>query len=524
MMRRSTAGLALAVFGFCLSARAAEKPSTEWIDPDTGHRVVQLSREPGSASLYFHQNPFSADGKKLVFTAPSGIWTVNLQTHELDQVVKGRVMILTTGRKTGDVYYIRRPQRNRGGDRNAARNDEDRASDERGSGDAAGNRDRQRDDDRRDAELAASDEPDTSDRARASDDGSNDKETPATASAESSRESDEEENRPQGDIRPQLGERNGQRRSAPRGGEVYATNLNTHVERHVASLSQDYRTGNVAINCDETTLVVIATDPNGDKVPRKNPGGKVEGRLLPGWASGDLRVMYTINLATGELKIIHRSNDWLNHLQCSPTDPQQILFCHEGPWQYVDRTWLIRTDGSGLTQVHPRRMDMEIGGHEFFSGDGKSVWYDLQTPRSLVFWLAGYDIATGKRTWYHLERDEWSVHYNISPDGKLFAGDGGGPASVANRGPSGDTLNPPGNGMWIYLFRPELDRMTGLPEQAEKQVKVGVFKSERLVNMVGHDYNLEPNVMFTPDAKWIVFRSNIRGKSQVYAVEIAKAG
>ena len=46
-------------------------------------------------------------------------------------------------------------------------------------------------------------------------------------------------------------------------------------------------------------------------------------------------------------------------------------------------------------------------GHEFFSNDGKTVWYDLQTPRSLVFWLAGYDIATGKRTWYHHERDEW---------------------------------------------------------------------------------------------------------------------
>ena len=155
------------------------------------------------------------------------------------------------------------------------------------------------------------------------------------------------------------------------------------------------------------------------------------------------------------------------------------LFCHEGPWHFVDRTWLIRTDGTGLTQVHPRTMDMEIAGHEFFSRDGKTVWYDLQTPRSLVFWLAGYDIATGKRTWYHLERDEWSVHYNISPDGKLFAGDGGGPASVANRDRrAATTLDPPGNGQWIYLFRPELIEMTGLPEQADeagegRRVRVG---------------------------------------------------
>ena len=68
---------------------------------------------------------------------------------------------------------------------------------------------------------------------------------------------------------------------------------------------------------------------------------------------------------------------------------------------------------------------MEIHGQEFFSNDGRWVWYDLQTPRSLVFWLAGYEIDTGKRISYHHERDEWSVHDNISPDGKLFAGDGG---------------------------------------------------------------------------------------------------
>jgi oligogalacturonide lyase len=183
----------------------------------------------------------------------------------------------------------------------------------------------------------------------------------------------------------------------------------------------------------------------------------------------------------------------------------------------------MRTDGTGLKQVHPRTMDMEIGGHEFFSNDGRTIWYDLQTPRSLVFWLAGYELATGKRTWYNHQRDEWSVHYNISPDGKLFAGDGGGPDSVANRDSSGRTLDPPGNGQWIYLFRPELTGLTGLPENAAKQIKTGVLHSERLVDMSNHDYSLEPNVTFTPDGQWIVFRSNMHGPSHVYAVEVAKA-
>ena len=84
-----------------------------------------------------------------------------------------------------------------------------------------------------------------------------------------------------------------------------------------------------------------------------------------------------------------------------------------------------------------------------------------------MFWLAGYDLATGQRTRYHLKRNEWSVHFNASPDGTLFAGDGGGPASVANRGFDGRLLDPPGNGQWIYLFHPKKLRMTGLPGKTD---------------------------------------------------------
>src|ERR1051325_6822303 len=80
---------------------------TEWIDKDTGHRVIRLSRENGTASLYFHQNAYSADGKKLVVTNPHGIATINLSTRAIDQVVEGRVNILVTGHKTGRIYYTK---------------------------------------------------------------------------------------------------------------------------------------------------------------------------------------------------------------------------------------------------------------------------------------------------------------------------------------------------------------------------------------------------------------------------------
>jgi oligogalacturonide lyase len=193
----------------------------------------------------------------------------------------------------------------------------------------------------------------------------------------------------------------------------------------------------------------------------------------------------------------------LNHPQFSPADPNLLLYCHEGTWHEVDRIWTIRTDGSAQRLMHARTMDMEIAGHEFWSLDGKTVWFDLQMPRGKDFWLAGVNMETGKETRYHLDRNWWSIHFNVSRDGKLFAGDGG---------DSGQVAQAP-DGMWINLFRPRPD---------------GTLAREKLVNMKKHNYvtglgGIEPNVTITPDNKWVVFRSNMFGPVQVFAVEIAKA-
>jgi oligogalacturonide lyase len=191
------------------------------------------------------------------------------------------------------------------------------------------------------------------------------------------------------------------------------------------------------------------------------------------------------------------------------------MFCHEGNWHKVERLWTIRTDGTGLTRVHARTMNMEIWGHEFFSPDGSTVWYDLQTPRGEVFWLAGYELATGRRTWYHVERNAWSVHFNISPDGRRFAGDGGDSEMVA-KAP---------DGKWIYLFEPE-----GIPDVAgirapgaDTLVHPGRLRARRLVNLGAHDYRVEPNVRFSPDGRWVIFRANLHGAVHTYAVDTVPA-
>lgn len=404
-------------------AQQSEIPR-EWIDPDTGHRVVRLSDEPGSQSLYFHQNAYTPDGQKLIITTPAGLSTIDQKTRVIEKIVNGRVGVIIVGKKTGQVYYTRSVTTNN-----------------------------------------------------------------------------------------------------VRSTTVYATDLNTKATREIVKLPPAASVSTV--NADETLLAGTIDEklaaaikegkmpaptaqpgPRADAYPGK--GQMMENRL----AERRPLQLITIDTKTGAVKTLLRGTDWYNHIQFSPTDPALLMFCHEGPWHKVDRTWTIRTDGTQLTQIHRRTMLMEIEGHEWFGADGSWIWYDLQTPRSQVFWVAGYNVKSGERIWYHLKPSEWSVHFNVSADGTLFAGDGGGPSSVAA----------PDNGQWIYLFRPELvpDRTNGELANAKDLIRPGFFKAEKLVNLSKHNYSLEPNVTFTPDMKWIVFRSNMFGPTHVFAVEIAK--
>src|SRR5258708_7147437 len=90
-----------------IAALSAAEPPTSWVDPATGHRIVRLTREPGSASLYFNQNAYTADGKKMIYTTRNGISVLDLATNATKSVVEGRVRVIVAGHKTQNVYYIK---------------------------------------------------------------------------------------------------------------------------------------------------------------------------------------------------------------------------------------------------------------------------------------------------------------------------------------------------------------------------------------------------------------------------------
>jgi oligogalacturonide lyase len=273
---------------------------------------------------------------------------------------------------------------------------------------------------------------------------------------------------------------------------VYSTNIDTKQTRLVYVFPTDFKASITTVNSDGNLLAGAWSSDKEKEIFAKNPNKSSYFELI--YEAREPRTLFTVNVGTGELKKIFTDSAWLNHVQFSPADPQLLMFCHEGPWHKVDRIWTININTKQVKLMHKRTMDMEIAGHEWFEPDGKIIWFDLQQPRSTTFFVAGTNVQTGTEKKYALTRDEWSIHFTISPDQKLFAGDGGDPGQVAKAK----------NGEWIYLFTPAGDSM----------------KAERLVDMKYHNYKLEPNVHFSPDQKWIIFRANFEGHSDVYAVEI----
>lgn len=231
--------------------------------------------------------------------------------------------------------------------------------------------------------------------------------------------------------------------------------------------------------------------------------------------------IFTIDTQSGKRTDIYTCNEWMNHLLFSPTDPLLLLYCHEGPWHRLHRLWLIRVgvEGAKPECIHERTMDMEIAGHEWWSADGQTVWYDLQQPKGQVFYVAGFNVNSRKRTWYHIEnRNDWGVHFHSSRDDKRFAGDGGAENMVARAS----------DGKWLCLFEPVTIEDTDMgdrtvPGGKEKLIQGGNFKTTRLVDMGQQDYRMEPNVNFSPDGRWLVFRANFHGELQVYAVDLGAA-
>ena len=375
----------------------------EWIDKDTGHRVVKLTRRAGrNSSFYFHNNPFI--GNEMVFRGGDKAFAGNDMMHNSGPA--DRVQLYAVDLSTLNIRQL-------------------------------------------------TDEP--------------------------------------FDVGSEIVCQKTHELFYQHGDTVYALNTDDLKRRTVAVMPPGLRGGIVTVNADGTMLAGKLDDPEERKILEEHPKKSEFFNLI--FNARLKKTIFTIDTRTGAMDTVYSERAWLNHLQFSPTDPTLLMFCHEGPWHEVDRIWTMDVAKRSKPQlIHKRTMHREIAGHEWWGADGKHIYFDLQKPRGETFFVGKTNVYTGIEKDYELQRHEWSVHFVSSWDESILAGDGGSKTSVAH--------SP--EGQWIYKFEYDGTRL----------------KSTRLVNMKNHNYNLEPNIHFSPDQHWIIFRANFEGVENVYAVEL----
>jgi oligogalacturonide lyase len=292
----------------------------------------------------------------------------------------------------------------------------------------------------------------------------------------------------------------------------YSVNINTGQSLKILDLPPHARI--TTLNADETMAAgtLLEGEINGpeqlDSDPSLRSAPLTEEQMDSRLAARVPMALITLDLRTAAIKPILHSTDWLDEVSFSPTDPTLLMYYHQGPWLKVNRLWTIRADGTHNELVHKRTLSREVVGNAFWDADGKTIWYDLQTPLGLDFYLANYNVTTGQRMRYPIERNNWSIHYDAAARDGFFCGDGS------------DSLGPAIalDGKWLELFYPR-KVVPSLEPVEQNLIKVGGFVQKHMVNLSKQKYAVEPNARFTPNHAMVIFTSNMLGPSYVFAVD-----
>ena len=250
------------------------------------------------------------------------------------------------------------------------------------------------------------------------------------------------------------------------GREIFVTTVNTSSKTpapamKVAVLPDEVNgvLGGISLDADETTLYTGI-----EREPDKK------------WA------LIGLELDTGKWRTVVDLDFQIGHLQANPVRSGLIMFCHETGGDAPQRTWVVRSDGSGLRPLYKETYNEWVT-HEVWWGEDRvifTIWpYDeerAQKPHGVL----SVDLETGTPT-LHSQYRAWHTHG--APGGAWAMGD-------------------------------DFERNIWL---------IKVKSGERRLLTQGHlgkGCKTHPHASFTPDAKAIVFNSSRNGHENIFMVEI----
>lgn len=144
------------------------------------------------------------------------------------------------------------------------------------------------------------------------------------------------------------------------GHQIKCVNMKTFEQKLV--YEADHRIASIAVTCDGEYLI--------SSYPFKYSysGNDQDPRTV------ELFRMFKIHLPTRKWsRILDRSFD-IDHIQCSPTDPDHLIFCSRGFYSTHHRIWHTNLDGTKGGALGPEQPN-EHRTHEYYTPDGGRIAY-----------------------------------------------------------------------------------------------------------------------------------------------------
>jgi oligogalacturonide lyase len=203
-----------------------------------------------------------------------------------------------------------------------------------------------------------------------------------------------------------------------------------------------------------------------------------------------------IDVTTGHADVVHEDRCYIGHVNTSPTLPDILTFCHEGPWDLVDqRIWGLNIQTGKSWRIRSQEeSDVSIG-HEYWFANGEYMGYHGR-PRGEGEHVFGYV------RWDDTDRHE--VHFPFSSthfhslDENLIVGDG----TAAFVFTSASPARP-----YIQLFKWDGECYVG--------PRILAYHRSTFNNQHAH-----PHPRFTPDGKSVLYSSDLTSYSNMYMVEV----
>jgi oligogalacturonide lyase len=209
-----------------------------------------------------------------------------------------------------------------------------------------------------------------------------------------------------------------------------------------------------------------------------------------------------VEVATGEIKVIHEDHCYIGHINTSPVLSEIMTFCHEGPWHLVDqRIWGLNIQTGEVWKIRDQEGQNVAVGHEYWFADGKRIGYHGRSREG----AGGADGDSHIFGWIYWDNSEHlevnfpfhSSHFH-SLDETMIVGDGT-PAFVF----SSDSEARP----YIQLFKWDGERYVG--------PRILAYHRSTFNNQHAH-----PHPRFTPDGKAVLYSSDLTSYSNIYLADI----